>query len=260
MYYLLTLAHLLFAGPPDAVEEPARQPPSVSQTASQWAVGDQWVVQTQTTQAQARCGDAGSTQLRWRFEALADQTVDGRQLRRLRVVCDTPSAQAPVSELWFDRRSGALIRLQSQVPAPDGFRSYVQEFHHRDGRPSAVLTPISALPLDWPALLAGGEKDAAVMTYSVSAPKVAGDAAPFRFRKRVKQSVRPLPEVEAKDLQRRLVGDAATPLREVVLEGDGRRVRQLWRAGLPWPVLTDNGLTTATLVQHQPADRGANRR
>ena len=39
----------------------------------------------------------------------------------------------------------------------------------------------------------------------------------------------------------------------VRLKSFDREIRQIWQAGLPWPVYSDNGLTVAKLVKVTPA-------
>ena len=50
----------------------------------------------------------------------------------------------------------------------------------------------------------------------------------------------------AKDLRVR-------PAVEVRLKRFDRQVRQVWQAGLPWPVYTESGSTTARLIKVIPA-------
>ncbi|MCA9241281.1 MAG: hypothetical protein KDA37_13820 [Planctomycetales bacterium] len=148
----------------------------------------------------------------------------------------------------------ALMRVQSQLPTASGYRTVVQDFEHTQGRPAAVLGPLTALPVDWPARSVAQSSKASDTAYTVSSTNQTKNGG-LRFAKRVTQTSRPLTERQAKELRRLAagLGSGAGATKEILLSTRGQRVRQVWRSGLPWPLLSDNGHTRAELISFDPA-------
>ncbi len=167
--------------------------------------------------------------------------------------------QQPETVLWVDRQSLALRQIQTQIPTPADFgRS--QRATNSPGPSSAVLGPLSALPIDFPLLTGGEAKAMDAYTYtSYSGPRGTKAVGDLGFTYQVKQTIAAADDREAKSLvdESFAKGLGEEPLVEVRLEGGGREVRQLWQPGRPWPVYCDNGSTICRLVKVMPADSGA---
>jgi hypothetical protein len=156
-----------------------------------------------------------------------------------------------------DRQAFVLVQLQAQVFVA-GKRCTIMESYEFPGqRPSPVLGPLTALPVDLPLLHGGRPKGIQNFTFkAVAGPpgtKAIGDLA-FAYNVAQSLNVRP-----SEDARSRLLGDfakslASEPLLEVTLKTVDREVTQLWLAGLPWPAYCENGATVARLVRWTPSE------
>jgi len=221
----------------------------------QWQAGQQWTVETATRQTQADDPQRARTRgrpVRWQFTVEGTEKLDGRECFRVSIRCLLPGRARPASTLWIERGSLAIRQFQTQMLVQGQFRTVTESYQFAGGKPSPVLVPLTALPLDLPVLQSDGSKGAGSFSYrAISGPAGTKTVGEVDFAIQVRQRLS-LPETEqikgllddeyAKDLR-------LHPAVEVRLTAPGREVRQLWQAGRPWPVYADNGVTEARLIQ-----------
>lgn len=238
-----------------ADEPGAAKAVKVQRVKPRWQTGDRWIVETTTQQQQKRRELNGAEEpqtVRWQFQVGQTEKLSGRNCHKVKVRCLAKGRQ-PVTTLWVDCESMALRQLETQFPVRSGFRTVVESYDFPGNQPTPVLGPLSALPIDLPLFVGGNRKATGEFTYdAISGPagaKAVGDVA-FSFSvtqnvstpdaKQVKSLV---PEMFAKQLDNR-------PLLGVRLKSaDNRQVDQIWKAGEPWPLYSNNGITTSRLVK-----------
>jgi hypothetical protein len=226
-----------------------------------WNVGDSWVVETRTTALQIRADldDRKPAPVTWKFTVKKPEKVAGHECHRVEVVCldskgNIDKAQ-PGVVFWIDQKSMALRQLQTQMPAPGGFRTITENYAFGDNQPTPVAGLLSALPIDMPLFTAGASRGLEKYTYeAVSGPAGKRDVGDVGFATDIEQSITPakaddvknlIPD-EFKEFSRDL---KAKPVVEVKLKTAEREIRQLWQVGQPWPVYVSNGQTVAKLIK-----------
>ena len=223
----------------------------------QWRVGDTWVVETRTQPIQGRepPRDDEPVRLRWQFRVNKIEKIAGEDCYRVDIECVTPGRTSPQTSLWCDTRTLFLRQFQTQLAFQGRYRTVQESYATAKGATAPVITLVNVLPLSMPAFAPPGtkglESSGSAKFVCVSQPLPAGakDPSVIRFRHSVQQSVRPagpkaveaLPEGFSKEL-------GEEPLTEVELRTPGEQVKQLWRAGSPWPVYVEQGRTKAYLV------------
>lgn len=263
MYHLFLMAAGLCAAwvggwfwPPPA---PVRGQPELRDDAFRptWAVGDRWLVETESAPVQAsRDAATPARTVRWQFEVKARERLAGQDCFRVEVRCpDAPNG--PVTTLWADARSLALRQVRTEVTVQGRPRVITESYHFAGGQPAPVLAPFSALPLDMPLLIGGRAKGAQKFTFeAVAGPlgqKALGD---IRFAFEVEQRTEPIDAAKVKAMLGTRKLDGRGSVLEVRLEAAGRpAVRQLWQAGQPWPVYSVNGPTATRLVKVERAEK-----
>jgi len=240
------------ADPPELPREEKLKP--------QWRVGDAWIIETATRSLPPRIKaskdrPAGRTVVaRWKFTVAASEKLNDADCFRIDITVEPNPKNQPVTKLWVDARSLALRQLQTQMPLAGKFVDVTESYDFGKGPPAPVSGPLTALPIDLPVFL--GSTRAQKFSYtSVSGPaeskRAVGDVA---FAVDITQTLTPV----KLDAVRSLVPPDFTrgledqPLVEVKLKTPERSVRQIWKAGQPWPVFADNGTTTAKLIKVLP--------
>lgn len=253
---VLMLAPAMKGPPRDNPPRPTQQ--NVRPT---WQVGDQWTVKTSTPAVQTGLEPGQKPRIstvRWQFQVQAIEKQAGSDCFRVEVRHDSKTPQPPRAILWVDQKSYALRQVQVQLPAPGGkTRTLTESYAFAGGQAAPVLGPLTALPLDMPLFLPEGAKDIGTFTYE-AVPGASGEKAldEIGFVFSVEQQFSEPNRDGVKSLLAEPYAKALgeVPTTEVRLKGPGRaKIRQLWQAGSPWPVFTDNGLTTAKLINVQRA-------
>lgn len=245
-----------------AAEEKSRSTVDLRQVKPKWDVGDRWVVETSTLPIQARREPIELSRGRpipWQFTVQQDEKVVD-DCYRVEIRCLLAGSPQPVTVLWIDKRSGALRQVQTQFPTADGFRTVTESYEPAGGQPSPVLSLLTALPVDLPAFQGNEAKGMEKYTYeSRVGPAGVKNAGELGFAFEVEQEVTQPAAEQVKGLIKEDFTKDLTerPIVEVRLKGVDRQVRQLWQAGLPWPVYTDNGTTIARLVKVKPPEDGS---
>lgn len=233
------------------------------QVKPKWEVGDQWVVETRTLPIQARREPTGLTRGRpvpWQFTVQQEEKLID-DCYRVEIRCLLEGAPQPVTVLWIDKKSGALRQVQTQFPSADGFRTVTESYDSAGAQPSPVLSMLTALPVDLPAFQGNEAKGLEKYGYeSRIGPAGVKNPGELGFAFEVEQEVAQPGAEQVKGLLEEDFAKnlAERPVVEVRLKGVDRQVRQLWQAGLPWPVYADNGTTVARLVKVKPVKAGPN--
>jgi hypothetical protein len=230
-----------------AIPEPAQS------LRPRWQVGDRWVVESATRQVQvaeptarARCV------VRWQFEVKAIEKLDGQDCFRIEAA---PEGGA-VSVLWIDRQSLAVRQVQAGIVVGGRVQFLTENYRAMAGEASPLLSPLPALPIDLPAFPAGETKALGQYTYEAATGTVGQKAVgQIGFAIAVDQEITSAAAPQVKSLATDpFVKDiTAKPTVGVRLKGPNGVVRQLWQPGVPWPICSENGATTARLIQFKPA-------
>lgn len=236
----------------NAPREPATEP-SPEHFKPVWTLGLKWEIETVSRQSAARRdirrGEMGKP-VRWLFEVVKLQRIDDVECYEVRVTCRDVQ-QAPQTTLWVDRNSMTLRRVAAQLPAPDGTRLITESYTSDSGQPFPAFAPLTVPPLELPLFLAGA-KGAQTFNYRASTqPAGAKPVGDVDFRFAIEQSTQRTSAAEIKallpeDLTKSL---AVQPTLDVRLTAARQQVRQLWQAGSPWPLYSDNSVVTARLIQ-----------
>ena len=234
----------------------AEAPPQTNQFRPEWQVGDQWVVETQTPQTQTASPQAAIAKARWRFTVEAVEPM--AQADCFRIVCRPADAQEPKTVVWVDRKTTAIRQIQTQLPTPAGYKTVTESYQSTTAAP--VVGPLTVLPIALPQFSQPGIKSLDAYQYeTISGPggiKAAGDVG---FSTDIRQTFSKPSADRIKNLfdEQHIKSLEDRPLVEVHLSTPVETVRQVWAEGAPWPVVADNGLTVARLVQATRAgDRG----
>jgi hypothetical protein len=217
-------------------------------------VGDRWVVETVTRQVQISRPQppAGQgTSVRWQFTVRGVERVAGVDCYRVEVRPTVAGPSQPLTILWADRQTLTLRRFQTELRVAGNLVTVTENYEPVGGQPTPVQCPLTALPIDMPTFAGGQSKGLQQFNYDAvvgtGGKKGIGDLG-FHFE--ISQDV-----AAAKiDDVRKLLGEGfskdldAQPIMEVRLKTIEREVRQMWRAGSPWPVYCQSGPTTARLL------------
>jgi hypothetical protein len=238
-------ARSLYAEPPAAANSSS---PSVERP--KWRPGDHWIVETLTDRIQG--GEPVSStkpvSLRWEFRVAKFEKVRGRDCFRLEVECMTKGRSGPKSTLWCDRDTLFLRQFQTQIVFNGKYRTLQESYDCGKGLVSPVLASINVLPLAIPAFLPPGAKGNS-FSYSSQALRVgAKDASVISFGHHVTQEVVHAEAKSMNNLSRYSKSAAGAPVVELRLKDGRQTVVQLWKAGAPWPIYSENGRTRAWLV------------
>ena len=232
---------------------------SLSQLRPHWNVGDRWVVETRTQPIQERrktvAGDKANS-VEWQFSVAALEKIGPREAYRIHVECLLAGPRQANATVWVDRRNLAIHRIQVRLPRPNGFHTVTESYRTASGQSFPVLGPLTALPLDLPVFLEG-EKGVRTFEYeAVAGPPGAKAAGEVGFTCSVEQKEAHVQQTEVQKLLHREFAKnfAREPVVAVELKSHGRTVRQLWQAGLPWPVFSRSGPTQTRLVRVVKAD------
>ncbi|MBC8426603.1 hypothetical protein H8E07_21005 [bacterium] len=218
-----------------------------------WQVGDRWTVETATRAVQsAETGKDRRTTVRWQFQVRAIEKLDGRDCFRI----EAAPQDGPPSTLWIDRHSLRVCQIQAGIVVGGQVQTLTENYVTAGGQAAPVFSPLPALPVDLPAFPAGQTKSLGTFTYE-AVPGVAGQKASgdIGFAVSVQQEFSGAADPLVKSLATDpFVKDLGTkPTVGVRLKGPYGQVQQLWKPGVPWPVCSENGTTTARLVEFQPA-------
>ncbi|PHR95733.1 MAG: hypothetical protein COA78_29635 [Blastopirellula sp.] len=258
---LLLLTMALFVGVSADEPTPIEQPSDIIANVQKpkWSVGDQWVLET--TSLQQQVSDSPNNKLRspairWRFTVASIETIQQRPCYRIEILCLAKGRQQPATTIWVDQATATLCQLETQMPVAGGFRTVTENYHGVQGQASPVLALLTALPVDLPLLVASNNtKNLGSFSYvtstGLSSEKAIGD---IRFTSEVKQTISTPKADQIKGLldDRFAKSIEQQPVFEVNLQSHDRQVRQLWQAGRPWPIFTDNGQTQSRLIKVIP--------
>ncbi|MBM4091623.1 MAG: hypothetical protein FJ276_19675 [Planctomycetes bacterium] len=233
-----------------------------------WQVGDRWIVETVTAAVAERGGgtsEEGVT-LRWEFTVAGIEPLEGHPCFRVDVRCLQPASGDLQSVFWADRESLVLRQVQTRLRVAGQYRTLSESYQFPDGRPSAVQTAFSVVPLDLPVFEREPVKGARTGTYE-ALPGPAGPKTPDQvgFLIQIEQQMAPANAAQVKEMLHPEFAKSLTEetdLAEVRLRSLQGEVRQLWRAGCPWPLRAENATTVARLVEsadrtsleHHPAE------
>jgi len=257
LWLIPMLMALLYSRPASSQQRPDEN--SLAQVRPKWRVGDSWIVETTTFPLQAtedRENSEAGPKIQWKYEVAGVELLTKQPCFRLDIKCLAEGRPQPATTLWFDAKSLALRQMQTQLPIAGGFRTVTESYTFPSGQPAPVITPLTALPLELPCFT-GGTKAVAPFEFEAfagpSGTKTLGETG-FSFE--VEQRVAAAPVAEVKQLlHQSFAKDLETPVVGVELKSGHQKIRQLWRANLPWAAYTDNGTTTARLIKFTPADR-----
>jgi len=227
---------------------------TLDQLKPQWQLGEQWTVETTTRPIQVRSKaemERGRPIL-WQFAVQKYEKVVADDCYRIEVHCLLEGPPQPSAVLWVDKKSQTIRQISTQIPVPGGFTTLTENYDFPNGQASPVLGPLNALPLDLPLFRGGEAKGLEKFSYDANmgpaGTKAIGDVG-FSFD--VEQEVAVAQPEQIKGL---LADDftkdlATKPAVEVKLKRCDRQVRQLWKAGLPWPAYSDDGRTSCRLIK-----------
>lgn len=226
-----------------------------------WKVGQKWVVETVGLQSPARKApraNAPKRPVRWQFHVDSWEDIEGKQCFRIVVRCLEPG-ENPETTLWVDRDSLTLLQIRIQLPSPEGFRTVTENYRSDSGQPFPAISALTVPPIDLPLFVAGAKGTNSFQYRASTAPEGAKDAASIDFSVSIQQQ---LTEPSDEDLQQLLPEQFAksaehTPVAEVHLKTGRTDVRQLWQQGSPWPVYSNNGVSTARLIRTDELADGA---
>ena len=228
-----------------------------------WGLGDRWTVETVNRRLHVRSKpgeDRVVEPIQWHFAVSRFEKSLDSDCFRIEVTCAAGPERQPRTILHVDRESMALRRVTMEIPTLDGFQQVSVGYEFESGQPSPVLGPLTALPIDLPAFLAGGAKGLETFEYtSFHGTAEAKGLDQLGFTERVEQRVAQVPAADVrkllsgsfeKSLENDLVAKSldTQPITDVRLASQDLEVRQLWQAGKPWPIYSDNGLTVCRLV------------
>jgi hypothetical protein len=251
------------AGPTQAQPRTSQQSQQQQRTATvvprpQWQVGDRWVVETATRPLQSRTeatGQSSRVKVRWQFTITGTEAIGGREAFRISISCLDARVAQPNTTIWIDRQSGALRQVQTQLPIPGGFRTLTESYTGGE-QPVPVFGPLTALPVDLPAFVPPGTKDAGTYQYeAVAGPAGVKAVGETSFSFTVRQSSEKARLEKVRDLlPDRFTKDLTVrPTVDVHLQASDRRVRQIWQQDQPWPAFSSNGSTEARLIGFERA-------
>jgi len=242
-----------------------------------WAVGDQWVIEAATPPLQRRTSTVDPdkkeedpkktaenlssanelTTVRWQFTVVKMEMLGRHNCYRVEVVALPNPALQPKTVLWVDANALALRQMQTQVPVPGGFTTMTESYEFGAGQPAPVAAALTALPVDLPMFVAGKGVGAEQSFSYESSNEPLGKRAPndVGFAVDIKQAITPVKPEQIKDLlPPQYTRDLQVkPVVEVKLKTAERSITQYWQASQPWPVYSNNGHTTARLVETKPA-------
>lgn len=240
----------------------ANQPamPKESDLKPRWEIGDSWVVETSSRPVHLRAAadpkaDPKGVEpvvVKYKFAVEAKEKVGTRDCYRVEVTVFPDPKGQPATKLWYDAASMTLRQVETQLPVDGGFVPVTESYSSDPNAPAPpAIGLMSTLPVELPMFVGGRPGE---MTFSYEA--VAGKAGSKRaaddvaFAVDMKQTLAPTtPEKARGMLPKSFTRDLTNkPLVEVKLVSPERTVTQLWEAGQPWPVYTDNGSTTSKLV------------
>lgn len=250
---VIGLGTVVPAEPPGPVGQPAPQ----ESLKPRWRVGEQWIVETTTRLVQTGADFKSVPTARpidWQFTVKGIEKIAGRSCYRLEIRPQDSSGPQPITSIWVDDQTQTLRRVQTQLPVQGELRTITENYEFGEGKPSPVLGPLTALPIDMPLF---GAEHARSLKFSYTAVPGAAESrelGEIGFAVDIEQHIAPVKGEEARNLLHRdLSRDLrARPLVEVRLQSPERKVRQLWQAGLPWPSYSDNGDTSARLIKVFP--------
>ena len=228
-----------------------------------WRVGDRWVIETRSQQIHRRNATpnpATPAPLTWRFEVAGEEQLAERPCFRLQIDCIDEGVQAPRTWLWVDRESYALRQVRTQATIAGELRTITESYEFPTGQPSPVVVAMMVLlPVDMPLFQEAETKGTKKFEFeALAGPAGVKAVDDLSFAYTVEQEVKDAPADKVKGV---LHDDFAKtlnrqPFATVQLKTANRNIRQLWSADLPWPALSDNGVTVSRLVKvESPANR-----
>jgi hypothetical protein len=220
-----------------------------------WKVGDQWTVETQSRVSPARRpikGDSLGKPARWEFTVKSRERLQDDDCFRVEAENVTKDQRQLVATLWVDQKSLTPRQVERRLPIAGGFRTITQRFVVDKGRAAPVVVVSStALPLDLPLFSDEARREEPFEYEVLGETEIKRGAEGRGFLIEVGQSAAPVDAEKVKGLLHEEVSRSANPqeMVEITLKGGHQQVRQLWQAGVPWPLYADNGVTVARLVK-----------
>ncbi len=244
-------------------EAPKSTSVNVRSIIPRWGLGDSWMVETVNRRIQARTSAKEATlvePIQWHFAVSRFEKTLAHDCFRIEVSPRGGEGRQPRTVLWIDRATLALRRVTTEIPTLEGFQEITVNYEFDSGQPAPVLGPLTALPIDMPVFLAGRAKGLETFGYTLfhgDAEKK--DLDQIGFAEQVEQRMSAASPEEVRKLfqnsfEKSLENDAFAksladkPVTDVRLVSQGQQIRQLWQAGQPWPIYTDNGVTVCRLV------------
>ena len=229
-----------------------------------WSVGQAWSVETESLQPQTDLQDTKCVAL-WQFLVEAIDEFEGGDCFRL--VITPVEHPEPKTTVWVDSRSFMIRRLDSQIPTLNGYVTVSETY--RANQPVPVIGPLSLIPIALPRFVSDETKSGDAterFEYNNSDFDGVKSDTTVAFLTSVSQTVG-TPDAERMKLFREIPGAKSVDelnVFEVKLETRNETVRQLWNASSPWPVFSENGMSTARLLDvvdasetlQNPTERG----
>jgi hypothetical protein len=224
----------------------------------EWQPGETWTIETVTDRTQGREAKpaVNPARVRWQFKVTNVEKVAGQDCYRIDVECLAAGRIRPKATVWCDKDTLFLRQFQTQLAFNGRYQTIQESYDCGKGQYSPVVPSINALPLAMPAFLPKGSKALGEFSFT-SQPLPAGSKDPtiLRFSQKMSQDVRPAdPELLQKiyhGYSKALNENGQNPVTQVTLESGPQKrdkVVQLWQAGSPWPLYTNNGRTQSWLV------------
>lgn len=214
-----------------------------------WQIGDAWTVQTVSRLSHTSSNP--SVVAKWQFRVVGQTSIGTRLQFQVGVSMISPVRQLDVVTFYADASTFSLSSVEARVRMA-GRDVWLTESYGRDsGQLSPVIATMSPLPIAMP-LFHGQAKGAETYTYLLTGKELLTKNAQLSFRHWVRQTIqRPDPQALHSVESIELTKSVDQPNLVEVTISDSRRVRQIWQANMPWPILTEDGTTTATLIDVQ---------
>jgi hypothetical protein len=224
-------------------------------------IGDQWRVRCSQLPLQQQ-DPTWSKPETWVFAVTGvEQTADGQ---RLIVTATREGAAKPTVKLQLDPASQAVLRADTQVPVPGGFRDFVE----RPAPGEPFVSEVSPVPIALPApevsptVAKADSLGPAAKTESPEPAAGDGPALAFSFGQRFHQKTDPVDaSVGQAKIQRGMeplrrrreagLEPTGIPRYVTVIDGPGARIDEVWDDTTPWPLYSETQASRCWLVDYK---------
>jgi hypothetical protein len=211
---------------------PSGQTKPEEQFKPRWQLGQRWLIETTRTAFHTDEPTRVGKPVRWQFTVLGRERVGGKLCFRTEIICKSIEG-VPATTIWVDEKTLTLVQVETGLIVQGEVRWLKERYDSASSSGSPVVSPLGPVPLDLPVF---ATKRPNADLYEYKALQVDEDDRPaddLVFAVEVRQNIK-----QARGKQ----------TYQVSLKSSGREVRQLWKAGQPWPSFSSNGGTTSRLV------------